>query len=348
MTDPHLEPQIGSLSLLLSRVVSRYGIIVAFLILFIAVALGSPSFLSVKNFTNILSQWTPIGIMAVGATYVILAGGFDLSAASGFALCSIVAAVLATKGFPPTLSLLSAMGVGILIGIFNGLIVVGLKVNPFIATLGSAFVLSGIPHVIADRTYIIVRQPGFDALGTGAFLGVPYSGICLLAILIFAGVVLAKTPYGLWLYAVGGNPDVSRLFGIRVRLVSASTYVFSGFCMGAAAAISTSQLSYSASDHDPALIFDVIVAVVVGGTSLSGGFGSIWRTAVGLAILATLQNGLNLLQINSAGQYIIKGFIIVGAIAVDAWSRRATWQRGSRLSGMVIELQASAGARATT
>jgi ribose transport system permease protein len=348
MTDEHGEPPIGSLGSLLSRAVRHYGVILAFLILFVAVALGSPSFLSAKNFTNILSQWTPVGIMAVGVTYVLLAGGFDLSAASGFALCSIVAAVLATKGFPPALSLSAAVGAGILVGIFNGLIVAGWKVNPFIATLGSAFVLSGVPHVIADRTYIIVRQPGFDALGTGAFLGLPYSGICLIAIMIVAGVVLAKTPYGLWLYAVGGNPDVSRLFGIRVRLVSASTYVFSGFCMGAAAAISTSQLSYSASDHDPALIFDVIVAVVVGGTSLSGGFGSIWRTAVGLAILATLQNGLNLLQINTAGQYIIKGLIIVSSIAVDAWSRRAASDRRSRPSSAASELPGATGARAAT
>ena len=317
MADEREEIQRRSLISFLSHMVRRYGVVIAFIILFVSVALISPSFLSTKNFSNILSQWAPVGIMAVGATYVILAGGFDLSAASGFALCSIVAAVLATRGVPPALSLSAAVGVGILVGVINGLIVAGLKVNPFIATLGSGFILSGVPYVMVDQTYIIVRQPGFDALGTGALLGITYPGICLIAFLIFAGIVLAKTPYGQWLYAVGGNPEVSRLFGIRVRWVTASTYIFSGFCMGAAAAISTSKLSYSASDQDPALIFDVIVAVVVGGTSLGGGFGSIWRTAVGLAILATLQNGLNLLQINTVVQYIVKGLIIIGALAFE-------------------------------
>jgi len=168
----------------------------------------------------------------------------------------------------------------------------------------------------------MVRQPGFDALGAGGFLGVPNPAICLIAFIVLAGVLLGKTPYGQSLYAVGGNPEVSRLFGIRVRLISASTYIFSGLCMGTAAAFSTSRLSYSASDQDPGLLFDVIVAVVIGGTSLSGGFGSIWRTALGLAILATLQNGLNLLQMNTVAQYIIKGFIIIGALAFDAWGRR--------------------------
>ncbi len=302
----------------------RYGVLVALVLLLAAMAIGSHSFLSAKNFINILSQWTAIGIMAIGATYVLIAGGFDLSAASGFALCAIVTATLATKGVPPAFCYLAALAVGIVIGIANALVVVGLRVYPFIATLGSGFILAGVPYVVVDQTYIIVRQPGFDALGTGSFAGVPYPAICLVVFFLVAGIVLAKTSYGQWVYAVGGNSEVSRLFGIRVGLVTASTYIFSGFCMGAAAAIATSQLSYSASVQDPALLFDIIVAVVVGGTSLSGGFGSIWRTAVGLAILATLQNGLNLLQINDVVQYVVKGFIIVGALAIDAWARRAS------------------------
>ena len=300
----------------------NYGVLIAFLVLFVAVAFASPSFVSPKNFSNILTQWAPVGLMAVGETYVILVGGFDLSVTSGFALCAITAAALATNGVAPGLSLSAAVVTGIVIGAMNAALVAGLRVNPFIATLGSGFVLSGVPHLIVDRTYMMVRQPGFDALGTGGVFGISNPAICLIAFIGLAGVVLAKTPYGQWLYAVGGNPEVSRLFGIRVRLVSASTYIFSGLCMGTAAAFSTSRLSYSASDQDPGLLFDVIVAVVLGGTSLGGGFGSIWRTALGLAILATLQNGLNLLQINTVAQYLIKGFIIIGALAFDAWGRR--------------------------
>jgi ribose transport system permease protein len=322
-----LGPNLGN------RLVRRYSVLFALAALLIAMAFGSPSFLSLKNFVNVLSQWSPVGIMAVGTTYVVLAGGFDLSVASGFRLCAVIAAAVAANGVPPALCFLAAIAVGTMIGLVNGLIVVGLRVNPFIATLGSGFMLFGAPHMIVESPYIIVRQPGYGVLGTGSWLGMPYAGLCLILFLVLGGIVLSRTSYGQWVYAVGGNPAVSRLFGIRVGLVRASTYMISGFCMGAAAAISFSQLSYSASDQDPALIFDVIVAVVVGGTSLRGGFGSAWRTAGGLAILATLQNGLNLLQVNTVAQYIVKGFIIIGAIALDEWTRRvgASFDRSARV-----------------
>ncbi len=327
-------------------VLRRYGVLVILAVLLLAMGLGSPSFFRLHNFFNILSQWTPVGIMAVGATYVIIAGGFDLSAASGFALCAVVAAALATKGWPPAVDFLAAIAVGIVIGVVNAFLVVGLKINPFIATLGSAFVLSGVPFVIVENPFIMVQQPGFDTLGAGTWLGFPYSGMVLIAFIIVGGVVLAKTSYGQWIYAVGGNPEASRLFGIRVGLIVATTYIFSGFCMGAAASISTSQLSYSASQQDPGLIFDVIVAVIVGGTSLSGGFGSVWRTAAGLGILATLQNGLNLLDVNSVSQYVVKGFIIVGALGLDVWIRwlAASAERRARTSRQLPQRAESVGA----
>jgi ribose transport system permease protein len=303
-------------------VLQRYGVFVVFCVLVIAMAIGSPSFLSLHNFFNILSQWTPVGIMAIGLTYVILAGGFDLSASSGFALCAVIIALLATRlGLPPEIDFLASLVVGAGIGALNAFLVVGLKINPFIATLGSGFVLNGVPFVIVKNPYINVQLPGFDTLGVGTWHGFPYAGLALIGLFVIAGIILSKTWYGQWIYAVGGNPETSRLFGIRVGAVIASTYIFSGFCMGAAAAIGTSQLNYSSNEQDPALIFNVIVAVVVGGTSLNGGFGSIWRTAVGLGILAIMQNGLNLLQVNSFSQYIVKGFIIIAAVGFDGWVR---------------------------
>jgi ribose transport system permease protein len=189
------------------------------------------------------------------------------------------------------------------------------------ATLATGFVLSSLPFVILDSPFIEVDQPGFDALGTGSWFGLPYTGLFLVGFLVISGVILAKTPYGQLLYAVGGSAEISRAFAIPVRLVTASTYAFCGLCVGTAASLSTSQLSYSASDQDPALVFDVICAVVVGGTSLSGGVGSMWRTAVGLAILAAVQNGLNLMGINNFYQYIVKGALIIGAVGLDVWMR---------------------------
>lgn len=299
----------------------RYGIVLAFLMLVIAVAIGSPSFLGLQNLLNIVVQWTPAGILAVGATFVILAGGFDLSAASGFALCTVVAAILATNGIPVSLSFLVAILVGVGIGVVNAILIVALKINPFIATLASGFALAGAPFILVENPFIMVSEDGFDTLGTGHWLGIPYSGLVLLAFFVIGDVLLSRTPYGQSIYSIGGNPEASHLFGIRVGLVTASTYVVSGLSMGVAAIVSASQLSYSASEQDPALIFDVIVSVVVGGTSLAGGYGAMWRTAIGLATLATLQNGLNLLQVDSSSQYIVKGFIIIVALGFDVWMR---------------------------
>ena len=299
--------------------IRRYGVIVVLLALLAILGVASPTFFRVTNFTNILAQWAPVGIMAVGTTYVIMAGGFDLSVAAGFAFCAVVAAALGQAEIEPSLAFLASIVVGVAIGSANAALVVGLRINPFVATLASGFVLSSLPFVIVDSPFIEVDAPGFDVLGTGMWLGIPYTGLILIGFLALSGMILAKTQYGHLLYAVGGDAEVSRLFGIPVHRVVASTYIFSGFCVGTAAALATSQLSYSASDQDPALVFDVIVAVVVGGTSLAGGIGSMWQTAVGLAILAIVQNGLNLLDINTFYQYIIKGCLIIGAVSLDAW-----------------------------
>ena len=300
----------------------RYGVIAALLVLLTIVASASPSFLGARNFFNLLNQWAPVGIMAAGMTYVILARGFDLSVASGFALCGVVAAALAREGFSPEIAFMGAIAVGFAIGLLNAALVAGLNINPFIATLGTGFVLAGIPLVTIGNPFILVEDPGYNDFGTGSLFGFPYTGMLLIGIFLIGGIVLARTPYGQSLYAVGGNPEASRLFGVRVRLITASTYVFSGLCVGAAAVVGSSQLSYSAADIDPSLVFDVIVAVIVGGTSLSGGFGSMWRTAVGLAILATIQNGLNLLDVENFYQYIVKGCIITGALGLDVLTRR--------------------------
>jgi ribose transport system permease protein len=301
--------------------VRRYGVVLVLVALLVILGITSPTFFRATNFANILAQWAPVGTMAVGTTYVILAGGFDLSVAAGFAFCAVIAAGLGQSGVPPSLAFLAAIASGIVIGSVNAILVVGLKINSFVATLASGFVLTSLPYLIVASPFIEVDQPGFDALGTGGWHGIPYTGLILIGFLVVFGTILAKTQYGHLLYAIGGNAEIARLGGIPVRRVASSTYVLSGLCVGTAASLATSQLSYSASDQDPALVFDVIVGVIVGGTSLAGGVGSMWQTAVGLAILAVLQNGLNLFDVNTFYQYIIKGCLIIGAVSLDVWVR---------------------------
>jgi ribose transport system permease protein len=263
--------------------------------------------------------------MAVAMTFVILTGGFDLSIANGFSLCAITAAAVG-RTHDPAVAFLAALAVGLAVGLVNGVLVAGGGINPFIATIGVGFILGGIALVATHNAAYIVSDPGFATLGSGRWHGFPYSGMLLIACLLAGGVVLARTVYGQSVYAVGGNAEASRLSGIRVRTTIASTYVLSGLSMGLAGIIVASQLSSAQANINPDIVFDVITIVVLGGTSLAGGVGSMWRTAAGLGIIATISNAFSLADVDPAYQDIVKGAIIIGALGlVSAKGRRGRW-----------------------
>jgi ribose transport system permease protein len=293
-----------------------YGIIFTLILLLVIVTAGNPAFLSVHNIFNMLSEWAPAGIMAVGMTFVILTGGFDLSLASGYSLCAVIAAAVG-QTYDPAMAFLAALCAGLCFGVVNGVLVAVVRINPFITTVGTGFMLNGIALVLTQNAAFIVANPDFAFLGAARWHGVPYSGMLLLVFLVVFGLVLARTVYGEAIYSVGGNYEASWLSGIRVRTVVASSYVLLGGCIGIAGSITASQLNSAQSNLDPTIIFDVLTIVVVGGTSLTGGSGAMWRTAVGLGIIATISNGFVLLDISPYYQDIIKGGIIVGALALD-------------------------------
>lgn len=299
-----------------------YGILLALILLVAAVDIADPSFLSLANVANMLGQWALTGVMAVGMTFVIIAGGFDLSIASGFSLCAIIAALLGAHDWPLALAMLAAVATGLVVGSVNGGLVSLIGINPFVATVGTGFIILGIDFLATPNTYIQVDQAGFDLLGAGSFLSFPFKGMVLLASLILGEAVLAKTVYGRHVYAVGANPTVCRLSGLPVGRIIASTYIVSGLCVGIAGGIAASQLSTAQARMEPTIVFDVIAAVVIGGTSLSGGVGAMWRTAVGLAIIATISNGFTLVGLNPLHQGIVKGVIIILALAIDGWTSR--------------------------
>jgi ribose transport system permease protein len=280
------------------------------------VTIGNPAFISQQNVFNMASQWAPAGIMAVGMTFVILTGGFDLSVASAYSLCAVVAAYVG-QTHAPSVAFVAAIAVGLVFGLANGILVAVVRINPFITTVGSGFIINGVALVMTQNAAFLVDNESFGVLGAGRWHGVPYSGILLMLFLVAFGFILARTIYGEAIYAVGGNYEASRLSGIRVRAVVASTYVLMGGCVGLAGCIAASQLSSAQANLDPGIIFDVLTIVVVGGTSLSGGSGAMWRTAVGLGIIATISNGFVLLDISPYYQSIIKGSIIVAALALD-------------------------------
>ena len=299
-----------------------YGVVVFAAALVIAVEVGNPAFLSFGNFADLLSQWAPAGLIAIGMTYVVIAGGFDLSLAATFSFCSVIAAAAAREN-PPAFALALAIVAGAAVGFANGYIIARFKVNPFATTLGTGYVVTGVTFVFSQNAAFVVANPSFAILGAGRFMGVPYSGMVLILSMLIASFVLSRTIYGTVLYAVGGNTEASRLSGIRVGLVVGSTYVLLGVITGLAGYISASQLSSAQANMDPNILFDVFTIVVVGGTPLRGGAGAIWRTIVGLVIIAAITNGFVLLDIDPFYQNIIKGLIIVVALIVDRGLRRS-------------------------
>lgn len=310
-----------------SALLRRYGVLVAFLVLVAVITVAQPSFLAGGNLANILSQWAPVGIMGIGMTYVVITGGFDLSVGAVYSLCAVVAAS-AGRTEAPIVAFALALAAGLTAGAVNGTVVTFLKVNPFIATLGSSLILAGLTLVATGNRAIVVGFAPFKELGSGRLLGIPYSGLLLILLMIIAGCVLAFTPFGQSIYAVGGNTEASRLAGIRTAGVTTGAYMISGLCAGIAGAITASQLGSAQPNLNPNLVFDVLTVVIVGGTSLAGGKGAIWRTAVGVGILATLQNGFNLLDIDAYYQNIIKGVIIIAALTqIDSGSLRHMLRR---------------------
>jgi ribose transport system permease protein len=285
------------------------------------VAIKNPAFLSFINVANMLSQWSPAGLMAVGMTYVIIAGGFDLSIAAVFSLCAVIAGAVA-QGQPVWVAFIAAVAGGAAVGTANAGLIARFNINPFITTVGTGFIVTGITFVVTKNAAFIVSNPDFGVLGAQRWHGIPYSGMLLIVALILAALVLSRTIYGHVIYGVGGNMEASRLSGLRVPLIVGSTYVFLGALTGVAGFISASQLSSAQANMDPNILFDVLTIVIVGGTPLGGGTGSIGRTAIGLILIATISNGFVLLDINPFYQNIIKGVLIVGALVFDSTLKR--------------------------
>ena len=279
-----------------------------------------PGFLDPQNLKNILSQNAPVGVVAVGMTFVILAAGFDLSVGAIVALGAVVYATFADRTGLLTAALVT-LGVGLLAGAINGAIVTRLRVNPFVATLGTASMFGGAAFLYSKSSPIVVEKPQFQTLGTESFIGIPIAVWLLLAAFLIGGLALSKSVYGHGVFAVGGNDEAARLAGLRVDAIRASTYVITGVAAVVGGMLLASRLGVGQADMGGTIALDAIAIVVIGGTSLLGGEGAMWRTAVGLLILATLTNLFDSLALDQNWQSLVKGAIIVGAVALDAYTR---------------------------
>jgi ribose transport system permease protein len=321
-------PRQGALSNIPWR---SLAIIVPFLAVFIALSIGSPAFLSALNIGNVLDRQAGILIVAAASTLVLIAGGIDLSVGAIYMFTSVVCGtIIVTVGGPEGAALGIIVGVlaGLVVGITNGLIITYLKINPLIATLAMSFIILGATKLVSQFGkegvgQIRVDVPEFRWLATTRLLGVSLPTWIAFVMLVILGIVLWRTTFGRYVYAAGGNAEAARLAGIRVNVVRISTFALAGLASGMAGVIDLARTP-SVPENDAiatTLTFTVLAGIVVGGTSILGGEGAVWRTVLGILFIAMLYNGFTLLRIDPLFQGIALGVIILIAVGFDAWSK---------------------------
>ena len=307
------------------------AIVVPFLAVFIALSIGSPASLTFQNVGNVLDRQSGILIVAAASTLVLIAGGIDLSIGATYMFTAVICGTLIVKvGGVAGAVLGITVGVlaGLLVGIINGIISTYLKVNPLIATLAMSFIILGATKLVSQFGkqgvgQIRVDVPEFRWLATTKPLGVSLPTWIAFVVLVILGIVLWRTTFGRYVYAAGGNAEAARLAGIRVNIVRISTFALAGLASGLAGVIDLARTP-SVPENDAistTLTFTVLAGIVVGGTSILGGEGAIWRTVLGILFIAMLYNGFTLLRIDPLFQGIALGVIILLAVGFDAWSK---------------------------
>jgi len=299
----------------------RYGILIIIALLMAGLTMLSDSFLTPRNLLNIVNQSAPLAIIACALTLVIIGGGFDLSAGAVFGVASVSAAWLAVN-VDPMLGIVAGPLVGLVLGLVNGLIITGFNVHSFLATLASSMVFRGIAILITGGALIPVRMEEFAWLGRGRV------GMVNIAVIVFVVFALAmmfllnRTTFGRRVFAVGGNEEAAILSGVRTNLVKIATFGLTGFAAGLAGVIAVSRISMGQPQAGVGMELDAIAAVILGGTSIYGGKGAIWRSIAGVLLLALIGNGFNILNVNPFFKDLTTGLIIVVAVALSAGRKR--------------------------
>jgi ribose transport system permease protein len=292
-------------------------LLVFYVLVLLAFSLLSPWFLTFDNVASIGTNMAFIGLMAAAGTPLIIAGGLDLSVAAVAGIAGVVVALVLGAGLNIWLGVVVAIVIGGVIGFCNGVVVTRGGLNSFIVTLGSMSIVTGLSLVLTGGLTQPLTDPSFAWLGDGRIIGVPVP--LALMIVTFAALwwVMARTPFGRRAYAVGGNPEASRLLGIPVQRVQLMLYVLSGVSGAMGGVLLAAMLGAAAPDAAGQSLLTIIAAIILGGTSLFGGRGSLWGTLLGVLILGTLNNGLTLLDVSSFWQQVTRGVVLLLAVGLD-------------------------------
>jgi ribose transport system permease protein len=301
----------------------RHAMVVVMLLIIAYFSYRSVRFGTLDNAQTIAVAAAPFALIALGQTLVILTGGIDLSVGSIIALSAMSSAVT-VKGHPERLwlAVLVAMFVGLAAGAINGFLVSKVNVPPFIATLGMLTTASGLAYVVGNGAPINGLPGDFGKIANNQILGLQIPVLVMIVGVLALALVMKRTSYGMRVYAVGGNPVAAQIAGVKITRILFSVYALSGLLAGLSGVMLASRVISGPPNLGQGYELDAIAAVVIGGASLLGGRGSIWGTALGLLLIQTLNNGLDILVVPAYWQSVIKGVLIVAAVAVDVWSAK--------------------------
>ena len=300
----------------------KYGIAVITISLFLILSLTTEGFFTERNIRNLLDQQSTILIAASFMTIVIISGNFDISISAIFVVAPLFALNIENATGNILLSVLGGVGLGIILGSFNALVVTYFKVNSFIATLATSFMFFGFGYLISDRSLMRPVTDSYQQIARTKFFDITSATWISLVVVIVASILLTRTRFGRNVFATGGNQEAARLAGINVPQVQAITFILLGASAALAGIVNSSRSISAQPSDDFSFVFAVLTAVIVGGTSIMGGKGAIWRTVAAAFFLAFMNNGFNLLQVDPLWQRIILGLVIVIAVALDSWSQR--------------------------
>jgi len=307
------------------QTIQRFVTFLVLLLIVTTLSLSTDKFLTPLNITNIFKQVSMVIIIASAANFVMISGGLDLSVSGVMALSAVVMANAAVAGYPLWMAMLFGVLIGVVVGFVNGSLVVFFRLTPVITTIGTWYITKGLAFVFSDGHSIVDGLPeGFDFVSTTRVGPIPLLVIIMLLVFVVFYIILNKTLLGKYTYAIGGNTETARLSGINVGKITCIIYILTSAMAGLAGVLMASRLHAGDPNIGASGIeFEVIVSIVIGGTSLSGGEGSLVGTFIGALIIGTLTNGMNLLGIGSIYQYIVEGAVLVIAVIIDLSLRGA-------------------------
>ncbi|MCC7010543.1 MAG: ABC transporter permease [Acidobacteria bacterium] len=298
------------------RALSDYAIFVALAVECVVLAVATDAFFTADNLSNVLRQNAFPAVIAAGMTFVILTGGIDLSVGSVVALSGVLCADAIVRDLGLGTAVAIGIGVGVLVGLLNGVVVTRLRVPPFVVTLATMLIVRGAAFKYTDARTISGLPPAFSTVSQSWSMA-----IVLAAVFAASWLLLMRTPFGRHVYATGGNREAAWLSGVRVDRVLVKVYVLCGLGAGLAGVLVASRLSAGYPRAGELYELDAIAAVVVGGTSLMGGRGSIWGTLAGAFFIGILNNGLNLYNVSPYDQMMVKGAVFLAAASLDRWRK---------------------------